>query len=324
MIDNFTIRHVSGACDTVLFYPNYNSWADRRRIVIVSGERIRVTLYGNGADFAQNATGSGIYEWISDRGTSTDNPAAGYALGRTVPIGYVAVDIRAARSHGLGNRTVRVNWATGSELLNLRIVASCAEAERSRYRYIPRASTSPSSGIIIRVPPVPNLLPHVNTPYVLARAYGPEVPTPNGGMFRVDDYFGKSLQPNIITTVPVPDLTWGVIGDRIGAANTQIDVQLFDESDFNNPRVLGTLNLPQGFPPNTPLVTTNNYPGRPVSIRVVKNPTFQFDDGRQTFCGTFTEPGNNQALEPSALLLVADSSNQINEGVREADNELRF
>jgi hypothetical protein len=333
MIDTFTIRRFSGPCDAVRFDPRHHSWADRSPIVIASGERIRVTLYGHGANLAQNATGSRIFEWISEDGTSTDYPNAPIMFGARVPKGYVTIDIRAASSHGIGERTVNVYWATGRETLKLRIVASCADVVNAAYR------TSVQGGVYN--PPIhvgtgetaPNVLPHLNTPYVLTRPIG-QVITPDGAMMvRVADYFGEGLPENVVTAVPVPKLTWGVAGVNIHLANTQFDAQLIDQSDPNNPRVLDTLSLPQGFPDNTPLVTKDNYPGRLSTIRVVRNPRFQVGTQQvgdhveptfTTYHGTFTEPGSTQVLDPGALLLVVDSNNRINEGRRENDNELPF
>lgn len=333
MIDTFTIHRFSGPCSSVGFNPAHHSWADRSPIVIALGERIRVTLYGHGADLAQNATGSRIFEWISDKGTTTDYPRAPIMAGVRVPKGYVTIDIRAASSHGIGERTVNVNWATGRETLRLRIVASCTDVVNAAYR------TSVQGGVYTG--PIhagagetaPNVLPHVNTPYVLTRPIGQEI-TPDGAvMVRVADYFGERLPENVVTAVSVPKLTWGVAGVNIHLANTQFDAQLIDQSDPNNPRVLDTLSLPQGFPENTPLVTKDNYPGRLSTIRVVRNPRFQVgtqqvgDHVEPTFTiihGTFTEPGSTQVLDPNAFLLIADSNNRINEGQRENDNELLF
>ena len=76
MIDTFSIRHYSGPCGNMAFPTNHLEWAGRSRYQLALGERIRVTLYGHGADFASDATGSGIEEWITARGTTTDYPGA--------------------------------------------------------------------------------------------------------------------------------------------------------------------------------------------------------------------------------------------------------
>ena len=170
-------------------------------------------------------------------------------------------------------------------------------------------------------PSIPNLAPYVATPRVVTRPLtGEVIPTPNGGMVRIDPFFcsGLSSTPDIETTVDVPPLVWGVIGTNIELANVAFDVELRN-ADTN--AVLSTLNLPQGFPANTPLVQTENYPGRPSSLRVILNPRFQDGSAIRTIAGCFTEPGSEQQLDPNMVIRV-DSNNTINEGEGENDNEL--
>jgi hypothetical protein len=84
-------------------------WAGRRsRSLIASGERIKVTFYGHGEDFALDVVGSNIHEVISKGGTTTNYPDAPITMGSRVPIGYVTINIWADFSQGLGNRTVTV------------------------------------------------------------------------------------------------------------------------------------------------------------------------------------------------------------------------
>jgi hypothetical protein len=325
-IKGFTIYHYSGRCGSVPFNNALtNFWEGRDRIKIASGERIRVTLYGDGADFAQDATGSRIHEWISDRGTV---PSGRIMFGQEVPMGYVTVDIRAKSSHGLGNRTVTVKWPIGNEKLKLKIVRNCSELEGAAYRSSPSGSSgvsTPSGGVSHQVR-IPNLLPSLlNNPIFLTRPLNQQVvATPGGGMMQVSDFFCDRLAASVVTAVPVPRLTWGVAGVNIELANSQFDVQLIDMTNPNAPRVLDTLSLAQGFPANTPLVHRDNYPGRPTSIRVVRNPSFPFGSGTLTFTGCFTEPGSTQSLDPMSLLLRVDPNNRINEGERENDNDYRF
>lgn len=174
-------------------------------------------------------------------------------------------------------------------------------------------------------PATPNLLPALATPTVLTRPLSAVVTTTRGGMFPVNSFFCTGLAVNTPATVPVPKLTWGVVGVNIEAAsgaNARFDVQLIDV-DANN-RVLDTLTLPQGFPANTPLVQRDNYPGRATSIRVVMSPRFQEGSAQRTFAGCFTEPGSTQTLDSRNLLIKVDPDNRINEGNNENDNELRF
>jgi hypothetical protein len=340
LIDTLTLRHYSGPCRTVPFVTGHCLWANAKRILIRSGERIRITLYGHGADLAQDATGSGIHEWISARGTTTNYPDAPIRFGGFVSKGYVTLDVRAAPAHGLGNRTVTVKWLTGNETLFFKIVASCADVVGAAYRE-PAITAAPSSGGTggERRPPVgggsssdpdpkpviPNLLPMLNHPTTLTRSLtGQVIATPLGGMTEVSSFFANGLTDNVVATVPVPKLTWGVSGVNNEAADSEFDVQLIDVTDENNPLVLDTLSLPQGFPEHTPLVTKDNYPGRLTSIRVIKNPIFKTGTSTTEYIGCFTAPGITQALDPQKLLLVVDSADRIDEGNRENDNELRF
>lgn len=334
MIDSFSISHYAGPCD-VRFNAKFYSWtvSGTRRIVIASRERIKVTLYGHGADFALDAIGSNIHEWISKRGTTTDYADQQISMGGIVPKGYVTINIWANASQGLGNRTVTVKWLTGTEKIRLKIVGSCDEVKGSSFRTLSVGSGGGTGPFRRRNVRVPNILPSLSAPPALARPIGPVIATPRGEMVQVHDLFGAGLLDNVVTAVPVPKLTWGVEGVNEELANTQFEARLIDVSDPNNPRVLDTLTLPQGFPPNTPRVTKDNYPGRLTSIRVVKNPRFQFGTQpvldeevpvTQTYMGTFTEPGSRQSLDPTRLLIVADSRNQIDEDSRENDNELPF
>jgi len=92
----------------------------------------------------------------------------------------------------------------------------------------------------------------------------------------------------------------------------------------DHPLLLDTLSLAQGFPAHTPLVQKDNYPGRPTSIRVIRDPRFQEGPSTKTIIGCYTEPGSTQLLDPRVLLIKVDSNNQIAEGDREYDNELLF
>jgi hypothetical protein len=331
-IDTFTADHVSGSCSSARFDSKHFAWAGRDRVLIAAGETIAIRLYGHGADFAQDATGSRIHEWISSRGTTTNYPNAPIVLGGKVPKGYVVVKVQATSLDGTGNRTVTVKWLTGNEHLSLKIVANCAQLSADSYRARTTGSGggTPPSGSnppTTSVPSTPNLLPSLGTPVVLTRplASVPQViPTPSGGMNRIDGALCGSLADSVISAVAVPKLTWGVSGVNITAASSQFNVQLLDVADSNAPRVLDTLILPQGFPANTPLMQKNNYPGRLTSIRVVKNPRFKVGSEFQTFVGCFTEPGKTQALDAAAMLIKVDAGNSINEGNRENDNELRF
>ena len=321
-IDTFTIDHVSGPCSDAPFRTGHFLWAERERIQIASGERITVTLYGHGADFAQDAIGSNIHEWISGRGTTANYPSAPIMFGGKVAKGYINVAVRAAPSDGVGNRRVSVKWLTGNERFSLRIVANCNGLTSAVYRGV---NVGSGGGIVggggVSGTSTPNLLPALSTPVTLTRPLGNEVATTGGGMFAVNSFFCSGLAANQVATVAVPRLTWGVSGVNIGAANTPFEVLLID-ADSN--RTLDTLTLAQGFPANTPLVQRDNYPGRATSIRVILNPRFQLGTAEQTIVGCFIEPGSSQTLDPTALLIQVDPGNQINEGSNENDNELPF
>lgn len=187
----------------------------------------------------------------------------------------------------------------------------------------PGSGTVGSDGgeIVVVNPSIPNVLPYLATPHVVTRPLNSDViATPNGGMVQINPFFcsGLSTTPNIATSVDVPPLVWGVVGTNIELANIAFNVELRD-ADRNT--VLSTLNLAQGFPANTPLVQTENYPGRPSSLRVILNPRFQVGSAIQTTAGCFTAPGSTPRLDPNMVIRV-DTNNTINEGEKENDNEL--
>jgi len=327
-IDKFDARHKSGACSDAQFNTGFFLWDGRPRINIATGERISVRLYGDMAEKAEDASGADIFEWIE---------TSGY--------GWVDIHIRAAAEHGTGNRTVTVKWpgwmGGGTETIPLKIVASCDSVFGSALRVSSPDSPNAGAGRIgmLRPPPMSvqpqsaNLLPAVQTPYVLARPLGALIPTPAGGMAPVDGAFCAGLPPNVVRQVPVPVLKWGVSGVNITQAAAGFSAQLFNETDPDNPVQIGNLPLPNGFPANTPVVQTNNYNGRPTAIRVIANPQFvtphQSKTGQdlsttQTFPGCFTAPGVAQPLDPARFRVVVDPQDTVNEGGFENDNELMF
>lgn len=170
-------------------------------------------------------------------------------------------------------------------------------------------------------PDTPNLLPAPTAPGVSIRSFGLTIHTSNGDMVRVNDFLCAGLQLNNPATVDVPDLSWGVSGVNIEAVNVGFDVQLRDPERNT---LLDTLNLPQGFPANTPLVLRKNYPGRATTIRVVLAPKVQVNGEETTFNGCFTEPGSSPTFDPPKLLIRVDPNNIVNEGSQENDNDLLF
>jgi len=328
-IDTFTIDHHSGACGNLPFDSKHMLWPGRDRIAIASGERITVTLYGHGADFAQDATGPRIHEWVSDTGTTTDYPGAPIYIGARWAKGYVKVSIRAQLVDGLGQRNVTVKWLTGTETIRLRIVNCSDLSTTSTYRRVVLGNgtgfpgNSPGSNGGSNTAVIPDLLPE-RTPSTLARRSSAAVATTEGGMFEVPGYFCGGLVPDVPSTVAVPKLTWGVSGIHIEAASTPFVVQLIDIENPDMPRLLDTLTLAQGFPANTPLVQKDNYPGRATSLRVILNPEFPNADGTQTFPGCFTAPGSTEPRDPKRMLVKVDPDNRIDEGSGENNNELPF
>ena len=166
-IDTFTIDHISGNCSNAYFHSGHFLWADRARIQIASGEKIRVTLYGHGANFAQDADGWSIHEWISGSGTTTDYPGAPIMFGGYVPKGYVAIEVKAIPSDGLGNRTVTVKWLTGNERFHLKIVdPDCDTLSHATYR-TPMAPGGRGTGRFFTIPK-----------FTIGSAPPPPTPTP--------------------------------------------------------------------------------------------------------------------------------------------------
>jgi hypothetical protein len=156
-IDTFTLDHKAGPCGEYRLPTNHMTWTGLRRIRIATGETIRVMLYGHGADFASDATGTAILEWLDGTGTTTTYPGAPIILGSTVPKGYVAVAIRAESQHGTGDRTVTVKWPTGIERIPLNVVSTCGQLQGATYRTLytgppPPPSTTPPILICTKKP----------------------------------------------------------------------------------------------------------------------------------------------------------------------------
>lgn len=354
-ISTYRVWHHSGACGDYTFGPDdRRPWNRLSRIHIASGERIHVRLYGHGADLANNASGNNIHEWIFGRGRTTDYPNPRIMGGQIVPMGYVTVAIEATPAHGTGNRTVTVHWPWPGqpETIPLKIVANCALLTGDGFRRAPGSASATHGGTIL-VPnqppragsgdPSPNLLPLVETPVALARPLGAVIATPAGGMFPIHAQFCSGIPNSIPTSVAVPPLRWGALGTNIAQIAAGFEVRLFDDSNPDNPVPLANLALPTGFAPNTPQAVTQNYPGRPTSIRVISNPRFEFSrplplercaaDPTGFGCtstttnitqGCFTAPGVTQTLEPTAFKVVVDPANTVNEGPFENDNTMRF
>lgn len=334
-VDTFEVWHKEGACSDHKFPSKHLSWQSRSRINIATGEKIHVRLWGHGADFATDAKEDNIHEWIVSTGTSTDYPNAPIMFGQKVPKGYVTVAIEAKAEHGTGDRSVRVTWPPpgAPETIPVRIVSTCSALLGVAYRSAPGTPGATSSrvpiGAAVRPPAstqplYANLLPSVQAPYLLARPLGLVVPTTAGGMYPVNTAFCANIASNVVTQVAVPPLRWGVLGTHIALAASGFDVQLWNDSDPNAPVLLDTQALPAGFPPGTPQVLATNYPGRPVTIRVIANPQFAIGSTTRTHPGCFTAPGVAQPLEPTRIRLVVDSADTMAEGSNKADNELTF
>lgn len=157
-IDTFKLAHSSGPCADFTLPTGHLSWSNLARIRIATGETIRVTLFGHGADLATDATGAEIYESIDGKGRTTNYPNAPIVMGSKIPKGYVVIAIKAISEHGTGNRSVTVKWATGNETIPLKIVATCEELRGAPYRTAPSPPSEQSSG-------TPTLTPPPNPPY---------------------------------------------------------------------------------------------------------------------------------------------------------------
>jgi len=124
-IDTFTLYHISGPCDDAPFENRHFLWSERQRIKIASGEKIAITLYGFGADFAQDATGSNIHEWIEPWA------AGGFAWWGP---GWKTIIVKATPSDGVGNRTITVIYPIGTERFNVKIVDCNGALRGAPYR----------------------------------------------------------------------------------------------------------------------------------------------------------------------------------------------
>lgn len=329
-IDTFTIRHISGACSDTPFTTGHFIWNNRHRIQIATGERISIYLHGEFADWAQDVTGADIFEWIEKKG-ATDN----YPGSNGHDKGYVDINVRAEDSHGTGNRTITVKWATGNETISLKIVPNCAALADAPYRNPPPppAQESPTVRPIAPIGPsptavvnnFPNLLPAVQAPYVLARPLAAAIATTRGAMFPVNTFFCANAQPNEPTNVAVPSLSWGVSGANLGGATAGFIVQIVNDANPAAPVLLDTLTLPNGLAASSPVAQRSNYAGRPTTLNVIRDPRFVISTStQQTMPGCFTTPGVTQPMEPFALRVIVDASGTVAEGGFENDNSLRL
>jgi len=168
----------------------------------------------------------------------------------------------------------------------------------------------------------PNLLPNLATPVTLIRRIGAVVPTTGGAASKVPSTLCAGLEIDTPTDVDVPALTWGVTGVDAEDLSDAFKVVLIDPSDGD--RVLATLNVPDGFPAGTPMLTTEGYAGRPTTLRLVLNPRFQIGTTTETKVGCFTAPGTDPDLDPQKLAVRVDPDDDVDEGSGENDNDLPF
>ena len=136
-IDTVLIEHRSGPCADFRFPVSAANWnslgLDGTGIPVAIDETVVVTLYGQGANQATDATGADILEWIDARGTN--------ARGKD----YVRLAVRAEAQHGTGNRVVTIQWpsVTGStvETIRFAVVGSCEKLRGLGLRIAPAPQT---------------------------------------------------------------------------------------------------------------------------------------------------------------------------------------
>jgi hypothetical protein len=240
-VDTFTVDHESGPCSANRFITLHTPWGARQRIPMASGERIHVTLYSHGADLAQDATGSNIYEWIAGRGTTTNYPGAPIVAGSRVAKGYVTIAIRADAEHGTGNRTVTVKWLTGNETIPIRIVANCDALAGLPYRSAAPSGSGGSSvpvvgaiggGVIGGGVSAPatfvDVAPRANMVNLFRRQSQSPAFTQNGAQFFAIDSqrYCNDMSGNQSRIITIPNPVWGVTNVGTASVGTAFASQL--------------------------------------------------------------------------------------------------
>lgn len=133
-IDTVLIEHRSGPCADFRFPVSATNWnslgLDGTGIPVAIDETVVVTLYGQGANQATDATGADILEWVDARGTN--------AQGKD----YVRVALRAEARHGSGDRIVTIRWPSVATptvaTVHVTVVSTCEKLRGLGLRTAPR------------------------------------------------------------------------------------------------------------------------------------------------------------------------------------------
>jgi hypothetical protein len=317
--DTLEAYHHAGPCGDFKFPTLHVQWQNRGRIALAKGETIHVTLHGHGADLATGVSGENISRWIVRRGTTTDPRVTSGGF----PKGYLTIAIKAEDSHTSGNRTVRVNWLTGSETIPVRIVENCEDLAGNDWRR-PPPPPAPASSTPRPPATIPtyvsgrggstfvDVAPRATLNNVFRRTGNP-VNINNGVFLPVDDRWCTNLrQPttgSIAQTITVPDLVWGA--SNVGTADIGVGfaAQLRTQSE-----VLQQVTIPSGLATGA---TREFQFKRPKSTaRVIR---FAIPNPQ----GCFVNPNDPGFFEDPPLIVEADSTHVIAES-DETNNVRQF
>jgi hypothetical protein len=202
--------------------------------------------------------------------------------------------------------------------------AACAQAATSAGSNPPFPSTRVGA-VVVNL----NLTPIVPPVTSVFRSIKGPIPTANGPIHQLFDTFCAALSPNVITSVQLPNLQWGMQSNNATSITNAFRLELID---MERGRTLDASDVPAGSLPIGGTAMRNNYPGRPTSASLVKDylhPIAIDATGqvlpRKVEIGCYSAPGSTPAFDPgtNGLAVRVDTTNVVAES-NENDNELRF
>jgi hypothetical protein len=174
-----------------------------------------------------------------------------------------------------------------------------------------------------------NLSPIVPIVTSVFRSIKGPIPTANGPIHQLFDTFCAGLSPNVITSVQLPPLQWGVRSNSSASVTSAFRLELID---LVRGRSLDSSEVPVGSMASGGSAMRSNYPGRPTTVSLVKDylhPVSIDATGqaapRKIEIGCYTAPGSTAVFDPGTdgLAVRVDTTNVVAES-NENDNELRF